>query len=218
MVAPTTRYPHKLIAGAPCLDFVNTVSGRVASGRLLEGHDYGDRILVERLGSWSDLTDWAAHAKLLDRALVERLRSASDASAEASGRALSHAVALREALYRIFKAVVEGWTPPATDVQRLNQETAALRASEELVWDGLRPELAWRGDELAYPLWRVVRSAESLLTSSALDRVGQCPGDNCGWLFLDASRGGRRRWCDMAVCGNLAKVRRHRRRARRGTT
>jgi predicted RNA-binding Zn ribbon-like protein len=59
-------------------------------------------------------------------------------------------------------------------------------------------------------LWPVARSAAELLTSGDLARVGQCPGEECGWLFLDTSRAGRRQWCDMADCGNLAKVRRFR--------
>jgi predicted RNA-binding Zn ribbon-like protein len=47
--------------------------------------------------------------------------------------------------------------------------------------------------------------------------VGQCPGEECGWLFLDITRSGRRPWCDMADCGNLAKVRRFRERHRAST-
>ncbi|MER9651090.1 CGNR zinc finger domain-containing protein [Mesorhizobium sp. M0199] len=35
-----------------------------------------------------------------------------------------------------------------------------------------------------------------------------CP--RCGWLFVDISRGGKRRWCNMRVCGNREKVARHR--------
>ncbi|HET7305552.1 MAG TPA: CGNR zinc finger domain-containing protein [Segeticoccus sp.] len=40
-----------------------------------------------------------------------------------------------------------------------------------------------------------------------------CPGDDCGWLFLNP--GGRRRWCSMSPCGNRAKVAAHARRHRR---
>jgi predicted RNA-binding Zn ribbon-like protein len=41
-----------------------------------------------------------------------------------------------------------------------------------------------------------------------------CDGETCYWLFYDVSRTGRRRWCDMATCGNRAKAARHRARAR----
>ncbi|WP_432477083.1 CGNR zinc finger domain-containing protein [Nocardioides sp. GXQ0305] len=43
-------------------------------------------------------------------------------------------------------------------------------------------------------------------------RIGACPGRGCGWLFVHTS--GRRRWCQMAVCGNRAKQAAHARRAR----
>jgi predicted RNA-binding Zn ribbon-like protein len=42
-----------------------------------------------------------------------------------------------------------------------------------------------------------------------------CDGPNCSWLFLDTSKAGRRRWCDMADCGNAAKSRRHYARSQR---
>jgi predicted RNA-binding Zn ribbon-like protein len=46
------------------------------------------------------------------------------------------------------------------------------------------------------------------------DRLRICHGPNCSWLFIDTSKAGRRRWCDMAVCGNAAKSRRFQKRSR----
>ncbi len=53
-----------------------------------------------------------------------------------------------------------------------------------------------------------------LLVAPELARVRLCEGDDCGWLFVDGSRAGSRRWCDMSDCGNLAKVRAFRARNR----
>jgi predicted RNA-binding Zn ribbon-like protein len=50
-------------------------------------------------------------------------------------------------------------------------------------------------------------SALSLLDASRRARLKICR--NCNWLFLDRSRNGSRLWCDMAVCGNRRKARRH---------
>lgn len=50
-------------------------------------------------------------------------------------------------------------------------------------------------------------SALSLLRPEAVKRIRICP--NCNWLFLDRSRNASRLWCDMAVCGNRSKARRH---------
>lgn len=55
-------------------------------------------------------------------------------------------------------------------------------------------------------------SALSLLSAESAGRLRICP--SCNWLFLDRSRNSSRLWCDMAVCGNRQKAKRHYRRRR----
>jgi len=43
--------------------------------------------------------------------------------------------------------------------------------------------------------------------------VRRCADPRCTRVFLDTSRNGTRRWCDMGTCGNRAKAARHRARA-----
>ncbi|MBX7546494.1 ABATE domain-containing protein [Streptomyces sp. NPDC004232] len=60
----------------------------------------------------------------------------------------------------------------------------------------------------------VARDAVELLTDPvARAAVRECEGDNCSLVYLDTSRGRRRRWCSSEVCGNRERVARHRRRA-----
>ncbi|MFG3657212.1 CGNR zinc finger domain-containing protein [Streptomyces sp. NPDC047706] len=68
--------------------------------------------------------------------------------------------------------------------------------------------------ECAALLGAIARDAVELLTDPAA-RAGlrQCAGDNCALVYLDSSRGRRRRWCSSEVCGNRERVARHRRRA-----
>jgi predicted RNA-binding Zn ribbon-like protein len=58
---------------------------------------------------------------------------------------------------------------------------------------------------LAPVLW----SAGDLMAGADHARIRRCGNDKCLWLFMDASKGGTRRWCDMASCGNRAKAQRH---------
>ncbi|MFP3992094.1 ABATE domain-containing protein [Streptomyces sp. E11-3] len=59
----------------------------------------------------------------------------------------------------------------------------------------------------------VARDAVELLTDPvARSCIRQCEGDNCPLIYLDTSRGRRRRWCSSEVCGNRERVARHRRR------
>jgi hypothetical protein len=60
-------------------------------------------------------------------------------------------------------------------------------------------------DLLAPVLW----SAGDLVLNAGRLRIRQCANDKCLWLFVDESKSGTRRWCDMASCGNRAKARRH---------
>jgi predicted RNA-binding Zn ribbon-like protein len=66
---------------------------------------------------------------------------------------------------------------------------------------------------------RVADAAVDVVRTADLARLRRCPPDagGCGWVFLDHSRNGSRRWCRMADCGTTAKARRltERRRAAR---
>jgi predicted RNA-binding Zn ribbon-like protein len=62
----------------------------------------------------------------------------------------------------------------------------------------------------------VVAAAARITANGNWGRIKLCPGDDCGEAFYDLSRNHSRVWCDMAVCGNVAKVRASRRRARQG--
>jgi predicted RNA-binding Zn ribbon-like protein len=53
----------------------------------------------------------------------------------------------------------------------------------------------------------ITLSALTLLMETDLSRTKRCAGQECGWLFFDTTKNKRRRWCEMRVCGNRAKVR-----------
>jgi predicted RNA-binding Zn ribbon-like protein len=55
----------------------------------------------------------------------------------------------------------------------------------------------------------VTARALALLEAPQLERLRLCDGHDCGWVFIDTSKNGKRRWCDMATCGNTAKARRY---------
>lgn len=196
-------FTFDLLGGRLCLDFANTVSGK----RLLAP--------VERLRDYADLVDWAGQVGTVEaaagRALLERARREP---AEAA-RVHAEALALREALYRLFVALTDGARLPAEDLARLDRARTRALAHQHLVLGESGPTLAWEpaGEQLAAPLWPVVLSAVELLTRpEERERVRLCGmtyEDGCGWVFLDETKNRRRRWCSMKDCGNRAKARRH---------
>jgi predicted RNA-binding Zn ribbon-like protein len=205
----------KRVGGRLCLDFVNTVRARVSNPDRRRGRDYFDRTLGERLASYEALLAWSVVAGALPEDRARALRREAALRPGDAERVLRRGVLLRESLYRIFKSVIEGWTPEPVDLAVLNEEAGQARQHQRLV---ATPHFAWVWESdptlLERPLWPVVESAAELLTAGELERLGQCAGVECGWLFFDTSRSRRRRWCDMADCGNVAKVRRFRQKRR----
>lgn len=210
----STGVPFRYVGGRVCLNFIDTVSGRLpnpAAGR----RDYLDLIEIDRLVEFNDLLAWARGADLLSKAELAELESEAAKVPASATRVLNRARGLREAMYRVFKAAIEEWLPEAADLEVLNRELATVRSRERLVPGGKGFIWSWSGSEetgLDRVLYPILHSAAELLTSNDLTRVAQCDGENCHWLFLDTSRNKSRRWCDMADCGNRAKVRRFRER------
>jgi predicted RNA-binding Zn ribbon-like protein len=182
------------------LDFHNTVQGY----HLHEpSYDY--------FQTYADLATWARQAELVDS---DEERWLNDKAERDPGRAesvLQRARTLREAMHRVFSAASAGLPQHREWLGKLNHEIARAMSQARIEPTPLGYEWRWPDfpNELESLLWPVAKSAADLLTSEKLDRVRECAGDTCGWLFIDASKNRSRRWCDMRDCGNTAKARRY---------
>jgi predicted RNA-binding Zn ribbon-like protein len=100
---------------------------------------------------------------------------------------------------------------PVPYLSELKDATDAASAHRRLSVRHSRITWDWPFDgDLGKMFWPVVPAAIELLMSPALANLKVCHG--CGWLFLDSSKNRSRKWCRMSDCGNLAKVRSHRKR------
>jgi len=198
-------YLFELSGGNLCLDFINTLDGRPRDPR-------------ETLLSWSDLIDWGLQAGVLTAAEGRRLRAEGARGPAEARRALARARRLRETLHGVLCAAIAGRRPPDATLAAFNAALRAALARLRLVPGGAARRWSWtvEGNGLDRLLPSIVDSAAGLLAGDNLDRVRECGSETCGWLFLDASRSGTRRWCDMSICGNRDKARRHYRRLRKG--
>lgn len=141
------------------------------------------------------------------------------------GTPLTHAdpswpVAFRE-LRGSVGQLVQGWLcrdarPHDLALARVNDAARAAPPAPRAVRgeDGTFVRELDGPPECAALLAAVARDAVELLTDPVA-RAGlrQCEGDNCPIVYVDTSRGRRRRWCSSEVCGNRERVARHRRRA-----
>jgi len=184
-------------ADALCLDLANTWGNR---------QDQTD----DQLSYYGDLMEWAQQAGILDgrgrRGLQEYAKGHPAEAEDAFGAALG----LREVVYRVCSAAAAGRSPDDGDLEVLNRWLAKV-PRRRLRSGGECCEWEWVEDDgdLSRVMWPVLRSAGDLLTSAKVKQIRECEAPDCCWLFVDSSRGGRRKWCDMSVCGNRAKARRY---------
>lgn len=183
-----------------CLDYANTVDWHAS--------DHGE----ERLQTPADLLKWGQDSGTLNVQEFQHLFEQASAHPKLAQEALDRARALRETVYRIFSAISHQQSPEPIDLEALSAARLEAVAQQQLQTEDNTYRWDWLPtDDLNRVWWPVALDAAELLTSDLLPRVGECPDDRgCGWLFLDTSKAGRRRWCSMKDCGNRAKAQRHR--------
>ena len=176
------------------LDFVNTKE-------LVKGEPF------DHFGSTADALDW-----LQGHGLIHHGSSEVGARDEAALRRIRRT---RAALRELADATYEGRPPEPHAIAEVNR---ALRARQviELVPspDGCRLDHRHVGDPVDDALANLADPIVREIAAGRPERLRECASETCRWIFYDDSRTGRRRWCDMASCGNRAKAARHRARAR----
>ncbi|WP_239511303.1 CGNR zinc finger domain-containing protein [Burkholderia sp. JP2-270] len=202
-----TFVARDFVGGHLVLDFVNTVTGR-------------DRAPRDWLPDYDAWLAWLAASSTLPARDLKQLAARAAEAPAAADRALRDAKGLREALFGIFGALAHEVAPVAADLETLEQawrraiNGRRLVAIEGRVAFSDPPDTAGVVD-LHLPAHRIALGAVTLLDALPNGRLRMCAGSNCAWLFIDSSKTGRRKWCDMATCGNVAKARRHYRAVKR---
>ncbi|NEA33749.1 ABATE domain-containing protein [Streptomyces sp. SID13031] len=164
---------------------------------------------LERIRTPEDLTHWAELAGL--------------GSIAADAADLEDARVLREALYRLTMTVLgRGVARPAdagsirstdvgsaasADVELVNAWAARKTPAPALVIRSGGLERADPGPTASAVLAAVARDGVDLLTGPDASSIRECEDPACTLLFVDTSRGHRRRWCSMNSCGARSKMR-----------
>jgi predicted RNA-binding Zn ribbon-like protein len=124
---------------------------------------------------------------------------------------------LRDLLHAIAERVSAGSRPTREQVRQLNHVLRHGLHYHRLLaeGDGTRYSVAQVGDHLDQARATIASSLANFLAQEDPYRLRTCANDGCREVFVDRSPTGRRRWCNMAICGNRAKVARHRAREKR---
>jgi predicted RNA-binding Zn ribbon-like protein len=179
------------------LDFTNTSSGR------------GFLSHQEHLRDFDTIMQWVEHARVMAPSDCTYVRT-TVAKRPKLGRAVFEQVLkIRELIWTIGTALAE--QRPVSEKLRASLTAAhaeSLRFAEMKMRDGA---YIWtwdpRRDVQGAILGPITLSALTLIMEKELSRTKRCAGMECGWLFFDTTKNSRRRWCEMRVCGNRAKVR-----------
>jgi predicted RNA-binding Zn ribbon-like protein len=177
----------EFIADRPVLDFLPTLSER--------GHAH-----FEQLTTPADLAEWAVQA-----GIVERPPAVDEPG-------LRHARALREAMFRLVQALIDG-----TDAAPADRELVNAAAAEPLPTVRLEVDGVHRNGDLDAVLAVLARDCLALHASDDRLALRWCADEHCTRPFVDRSRGARRRWCGMRGCGDRAKAAAYRQRRRTST-
>lgn len=96
------------------------------------------------------------------------------------------------------------------EINRVLGRSAGTRRLEPAPAGGFTRTFVPTGDAFAGLMIPIVESAADSLLEEELPRVRRCADPRCHRVYLDATKNGLRRWCDMGTCGNRAKAARHR--------
>ena len=191
--------PFSFVAGALCLDFVNTVGSHTSENPR------------EKLCAFADLMHWSKKAGIIDNDKSIELLAYSEANANEASGILEEARTFREALFRIFGALQRDKTPDSNDLAVLNEALRAFPIRLEICPQGqnfrCKRVIGQAAD--AWLFAPIAWSAADLLSSEQVHHVRQCASPTCGWFFVDATKNHSRRWCAMSDCGSHAKAKRY---------
>jgi len=163
----------------------------------------GGRLAID----FANTADWASDNTVIDENLVttEDVRIWADALGlprSLQPGSVEHLKELRAAVRSLLAG--QGDTAHAANVV-----SQTLQGAD---WQGVLGDVGGNPGQTdkATVAQLVAVSLVSILSDEReISRVKLCPGHDCGWLFLDETRNGRRRWCLMETCGNRAKARRN---------
>jgi predicted RNA-binding Zn ribbon-like protein len=169
----------RFVSGHRALDFLATFADRHRNG-------------LERLRQPEDLDRWLRAADL-------------PTSTPANARHLEDARSLREAINRLARAAMRGSAGDCNDIAELNQRATRPSLAPQLDRNMHRH---WHSpDPVAGAIALIAREAVELLSGPERKLIRECAASPaCSLLYLDRSRGRRRRWCEMQRCGSRAKM------------
>jgi len=176
--------PFIFLANNPGVDFTNTKM--ICRGEV-----------VDLLQTDIDLNKWAQKADLHTEG--------------SEGFHLKPALELRQALRDIFIQKIDNLTVQNKTLKIINQHLLNYSTPQVLEFKNNEYTLRLKYKNLTFSnfLGYLAHESAVLLASSQAKGLKRCNNPDCRLIFVDTSRGQKRRWCSMESCGNRAKAAKH---------
>lgn len=186
-----------------CCNFVNTVSA------------WRGINLNEYFKNYGDVIAWCRKLGVYDGPYIDLLQEEAVLYPVKAEKALSKIKEIRQLLYDLISAIAaadkDRYKILLDKVSPLTSDALAhtyITYQDDIFKTGFRKSPA----DLESPVWPVLKSLHDLLIQSDQHRIKECP--KCGWVFLDETKNGRRRWCNPIGCGTQDKMLRYNQRKR----
>jgi predicted RNA-binding Zn ribbon-like protein len=199
---PTSHHAHQVDI-EDTFDFLNT-------------DDLENGYPREGFPTLHDALSWFVERGVIHGEGADRLGHQAEVDPIGAARELARIHAVRKSLREVADAIADHRPPTQGSLDTVNRALHARQVIELVPSsDGcVAVDHRHVGDPIDDALARLCDPLVTELTSGNPERIKVCDNDRCLWVFYDTSRTGRRRWCDMATCGNRAKAARHRARAK----
>lgn len=205
--APTGRRDHPsfvFVGERLWLDFVNT-------------DDVRRGVRFDALHEFETFVQWLEAANVVDTERSAGLRRRAQQQPSGAAAALVDARRVRASLRGLAERghlFEKTRIDTLAEINRILGRSAGTRRLEPRSDGTFARSFVPVGDAFAGLMIPVVESAADALVVGELGRIRRCADARCPRVFYDGTKNGRRRWCDMATCGNRAKAARHRNRLR----
>lgn len=182
-----------------CCNFVNTQSSWTSADR----YDY--------FQTYENFIEWCLKVNILSQERVQALRALSIQQPEDAKASLTRIKEIRYILHGLISAVAKNskaallhFLPSFNLLLRVEavSRQRLIYKERKFVIDPINID----GD-LTAPVWLAVESLANLLVENDLHRIKECP--KCGWVFLDETKNGKRKWCNPKYCGTSDKMKRY---------
>jgi len=170
---------------------------------------------LEKLPTLDDALTWFVDRGVIHHEGADRVRRQTAGNDALMARDLARVHSVRAALREVSYAISDQRAPLAGSLETINRALHARQVIELVPSpDGVNVDHRHVGDPIDDALARLADPFVLELTEGHPERIKTCASETCDWIFYDSSRTSRRRWCDMATCGNRAKAARHRARTK----